>query len=62
MKSVIVLLKFKSSLNADWMFVTENAEFGDELPYKSANQFVNAIKDMHRKHSFTYKILNVVIG
>lgn len=62
MKTVVVLLQFKTGQHYDWTDVAENTVFGEGTPYATANDFLNAVKDMHKKHSFAYKIKNVIIG
>lgn len=63
MKTVAVILEFQSRQNFDWEAVTENSEFGEDHPqYKSANDFINVVKDMHKKYSYKYRINNIVIG
>lgn len=63
MKTVVVILRFKSQGHSDWRAVTENSLFGEDHPhYKTANDFINAVKDMHRMHSHSYEIDQIVIG
>lgn len=63
MKTVAVILEFQSAQHYDWNSATENSLFGEEHPhYKTANDFINAVKDLHKKHSYKYRILNIIIG
>lgn len=63
MKTCVVLLEFQTAQHYDWEPVVENSCFGEDHPhYKTANDFVNAVKDLHKKHSYKYKITNVIIG
>jgi len=62
MKTVAVLLEFQSKPHFDWAYVTENSEFGEDHPhYKTANEFINVVKELHKKHSYKYRINNIVI-
>jgi hypothetical protein len=62
MKTVAITLQFKSKSYSDWQFVTENAVFGKGLPYKSANQLINEVKEMHKNYSYCYIINSITIG
>ena len=62
MKTVAITLQFKKESYSDWQFLTENAVFGKDLPYKSANQLINEVKELHKKHSYCYVINNITIG
>lgn len=62
MKTVVVILEFQSQQHFDWANVTENSVFGEGTNYPTANDFINAVKDLHKKHSYKYKINNVIIG
>ena len=62
MKTVAITLQFKKESYSDWQFVTENAVFGKDLPYKSANQLINEVKELHKKYSYSYIINSITIG
>lgn len=62
MKTVVVILEFQSQPHFDWAHVTENSVFGEGTNYPTANDFINAVKDLHKKHSYKYKINNVIIS
>lgn len=61
-KTVVVFVQFKGSQHHDWKAVTEFDVFGEGLPYETAKDFIKAVKDLHRKHSYEFTITNVVIG
>lgn len=63
-KTCVVFGYFKSKdLSDDTHYnIFESAEIGKRCTYKTANDFIIAIKELHRRNSTNWAITNVVIG
>lgn len=62
MKTVIVLVEYQTRAGPVWSYVTENSTFGEDGQFAVANDFINSVKELHQKHSYKYRITNVIIG
>lgn len=62
MKTVVVLVEYQTRAEPGWSYVTENSAFGQGYRYLTANDFINSVKELHQKHSYKYRITNVIIG
>lgn len=62
-KTVIVFLKFKIQENEEWTHTAEYGTFGHGLKYETADDFLTAVRDMHRGAKVhRMELTNVVIG
>lgn len=62
MKSIFVWLEFKMGTNPHYTKVFEVGTFGPEHEhFKTGADYVNAIKEAHRKSFSDLRILNIVI-